>query len=560
MLIKIVLGSLDAFRWLLRLMGIDYLQLRAIMEIKLVMDNRRPGNAMFRIVDKESDNVLLMTMGFFTIMGLIMGFVVTLTDSPFVAMTLFLTFIMTFITLTVIADYSSVLLDIADAPILQPRPLDGRTILASRLVHITIYLLLLTFSLAAGSIILGSVRFGLVTLPVMIISLILATLFVIVLVQVLYSLALRFLNAERLREIILIIQTLAVLVFVGGGVVLTRILESDVLRNITFENRWWVYLLPPSWFAAPVALAVGPVGPTQLILSCLAVVVPLLGILLVVRVLGPGFGSQLEKLEAEEGTSRLSRREKSASVNRMSGLAKWASGIALKTQGEKASFSLVWKLISHDRQYLLRTYPMLALLFFYLALFFIKSDQGPGEALGALTASNQHLIFLYIVAFVAPFFITNLRFSPVYEAAWVFRSLPFARPGEILLGGLKAVLLKYVIPVFMLVSVILVSLWGPRILMDIILAGCTGTFIMLLYANIFGRHYPFSEEYKVAKAAGRSSIFALLFFVPILVGITHAAARAVFPPGIIIGIPIFLAIDLGLARLYTDTPLRMVNR
>jgi len=560
MLVKTVLALLDAFSRLFRLLRVDYPKFRAIMETKLTLDNRRPNSTMLQHVDRESKNVLLMTLGFFGFMGLIIGLMVTMVDSPLVAMSFVFGFVMTFMTLTVIADFSSVLLDTADAPIIQPRPLDGRTILAARLAHISVYLLLLTSSLAAGSIIIASIRYGLVTLPVMLISLALELLFILFLVQVLYSLAMRYLSAERLREVILLIQSLAVLLVMSVGVVMTRALESEVLRSATLSDRWWVYLLPPSWFAAPVDMAAGNTGPSRIALTALAVIVPLAGIVLVIRVLGPRFGRQLERLEMEAVDAGPSRTVDSDRAGRETGMPVRLSGIVSKSPGERASFLLVWRMVSRDRQYRMRTYPMLALLVFYFAMFFFESDRNLSETVSEMTASNQHLMFLYYIAFVAPFFITNLKFSPSYEAAWVYRALPFIRPGEILLGGLKAVIFRYVAPIYLSVSTILVLLWGPRILLDIILAGFTGSFIILLYANTFGRDFPFSEEFSVARTAGKSSAFALLFFVPAIIGIAHAAVKAAFPAGIIVAIPIFLALDLGLLRTYAETPLRMLTR
>ena len=56
---------------------------------------------------------------------------------------------------SMISDFSSVLLDIRDSNILYPKPIDRKTVSAAKLIHIIIYLSLLTVALVRPSLIAG---------------------------------------------------------------------------------------------------------------------------------------------------------------------------------------------------------------------------------------------------------------------------------------------------------------------------------------------------------------------------------------------------------------------
>lgn len=560
MLTKIVLTVIDSFAWMIRLLRVDYPQFRAIMEIKLTMDDRRPNGAMFSNVDKDSKNVLLGTLGLFAFIGTFIGLVITVTGSPLVALTFVLTFVGVYLFLTIVSEFSSVLLDTADGPILQPRPIDGTTILASRIAHISIYLFLLALSLAAGSLVIGSIKWGIITLPFMFLALIGELVFILFIVQALYSVGMRFIGSERIREVILWFQTLATVMLMSMYIILSRLMDLETVKELTIADRWWVYLVPSSWFAAPVDMITGNIGQTQLILTGMAIVIPLAGMILVFKVFGPRFDRHLESLEIDPAAGSPAVREEVQLPVKKNRLENLLSGHISKKPGERAAFELVWMIASRDRQYKMRTYPMLGLIIFYIAMFFIDTDTSLGETLASMQGSNRHLFILYIISFIAPFCLSNLKFSSKYEAAWVYLALPFEKPGDILLGGFKVVVLRYIAPFFILISSVLLLIWGPVILIDILFAACAGIFIMFLHATILGRRFPFSEEFSVAKSAGKSSGFALLFFIPFGMGLIHAAVKTVFPPALILGTLMFLAIDIGLARAYADTPLRMLTR
>ena len=60
MIRKVVLAVLDLLAPLFRKTGLDYPSRRAILDVKLSLDNRRAGSALYRNVDRMANNALLL--------------------------------------------------------------------------------------------------------------------------------------------------------------------------------------------------------------------------------------------------------------------------------------------------------------------------------------------------------------------------------------------------------------------------------------------------------------------------------------------------------------------
>ena len=375
-MVKLTLWICDRFRWLFTALRVDYVQFRALLEVKLTLDGRRQA-IQSRGSDKNSSGKFLGTLLFYALMGLFLGITATHVASPLVGMTVVHAFVMVMLSMSLIADFSSVLLDPADNTILQPRPVDGRTILIARVAHVTVYLAALALSMSLCTLIVGPIRFGWLFLPVFLATLVCGVTLVVFGVQVFYLAAMRFINIEKFRDVILYVQIAMTVALVGGMQIMPRVMELGVLKQVTIADRWWIYLFPPTWMAAPVDLMAGNVGTPQIILTILAVLTPLLGMFLVVKVLAPGFNRALAQLDQAPGAQRI---EWSAMRRGSSRVQRWAQ-LMTKPGTQRATFELVWQLASRDRQFKLRTYPSIAflLLFGFIMLFKDFGDFHPPQ-------------------------------------------------------------------------------------------------------------------------------------------------------------------------------------
>src|ERR1700709_2881538 len=104
--------------------GVDIGQLNEILRVKLLMDNRRP-KAMFaaRKNAKNNGQQSPWMINFFTLlMGVFIGLVLFLNKMPYVGQTYYFLIFMVLMAITLISDFTTVLIDVRDQFILMPRP------------------------------------------------------------------------------------------------------------------------------------------------------------------------------------------------------------------------------------------------------------------------------------------------------------------------------------------------------------------------------------------------------------------------------------------------------
>ena len=589
-MVKLPLWICDRFRWLFAALGVDYVQLRALLEVKLTLDGRR-RTIHSRGDEKSSSGKFVGAMVFYALMGLFLGLIAIQAASPLVGLSVVHAFMMMMLSMSLIADFSSVLLDPADNTILQPRPVDGRTVLVARIAHVTVYLSTLSLSICLFTLILGPIHFGLLFLPVFLLTMLCATLLVVFGVQVFYLAAMRVINLEKFRDVILYVQIAMSVALIGGMQIMPRIMELGVLRKLTITDRWWIYIFPPTWMAAPVDLLMGNVGTPQIILTLLAVVTPLVGLFLVIRVLAPGFNRVLAQLDQAPGRQRI---EWSAVRRRTPWSQRWAK-VLTRPGPQRATFELIWQLASRDRQFKLRTYPSIAFLLLLGFLFLFKDtdrspqpepaapvaarqavpgtnvepDESPpstpeprgsaradyqpllpaqhGENIVAQApdaapsssvissflerarSSKKYLFLLYFACMMAPQAIFQQKYHSAPEAAWIYYALPVSRPGEVLAGTYKVMFTRFVLPTFAPIVVLTLLIWGWSILPDILLAACATFLVSTIHASLFARVFPFSEAYVMSQSSGRWLRAMIWMIFPAALGGLHYLLQSVSP-------------------------------
>ena len=154
---KIFLRFITFLDPVLQKAGVDTFQLYQIVKVKLMMDNRRPStmfaNKRNAATNTSAGNPWMVSI-FTILMGLLMGMLLFINAGPFVAQTLYFTIFMVLMALTLISDFTTVLIDVRDQFILLPRPVNDRTIAVSRILHISIYVLRLALLQGIAGIIM----------------------------------------------------------------------------------------------------------------------------------------------------------------------------------------------------------------------------------------------------------------------------------------------------------------------------------------------------------------------------------------------------------------------
>lgn len=544
-MIERLLRCLDGTRRLFVWLDVDYDQLRAILEVKLKVDARRRFGGSSQLEASRPRSVFAMALGFYALLGGFAAGALLRGPSLLVSLTIVHGFVMLFLGMSLITDFSSVILDSTDNRVLLPRAVSGRTILFARTVHVAVYIALIAGSLSLGTMVLGTWLVGWWFAPVFAVTLAASAALCLFGVSSFYLVALRFTRAERFRDLILYFQVGMAVLFLSSYQLLPRLMVSAHGSGASLADRWWVYLLPPAWLAAPADLLAGNYGTPQLMLSTLGLLVPIASVAMVAKVLAPGFGDALLRLEPTPSPSvAVDGAKRSWSQT--------AAHLACRSGREQAAFELVWRLCARDRTFRLRTYPTLAFVFVLPLLFFSSSQVIMGATFDELRATPAHLFLLYVCCSLVPTAIMHLRISEQHAASWIYAVLPLERPGTVLMAGMKVVLMRLVLPAFLLVSALVLGLWGLPALPDVALAFSVLLLVCSLQALSFERALPFSQPFDVLRSFSRVGKSVLLMALPGVLGIGHLVLTFT-EGGVWIAAPVVLGVALLLLRAYAQT-------
>jgi ABC-2 type transport system permease protein len=543
---RFILKILDLFRRPFEALNVDYPKFRELLWVKLTIDNRQEKSVAQRKSGKEISKAMIWVMVMYAFLGIFAGLLLAAIPSLFTALIFIQAMIMIMTAVALISDFSSVLLDTTDNAILQFRPIDDRTMAVARIVHIFIYLLMITLSLSLGTLIIGTIKYGLIfslTFPV---SLIFSVLFIVFLSNIFYLLLIKVSGEERFRDVILYFQIFMAVLALGSYQILPRLLEASFLKNFAIEIKWWTFLIPPAWIAAPVEAAVrGVMSKEALLLTLIGVGLPVLLMIVVVKFLAPGFNKALLKLE-KSGPAR----EKKT----LGGiLSKFFSRLTTFRPVERAAFEFVWLISGRDRKFKMKTYPNLGYFFILAAFMTLRGKGGIVQALRNLPDSKSYLVFLYVGCVLIPMTLFQIRASDQFQAAWIYRALPVAKPGEILKGAVKAVMMKFGGGIFFLLSILTLFIWGPAVIDDIGLAFVNMIFITYALSLTAKSEFPFSRPYGIGRDAqqGIKGIFFLI--LPLSLGFAHYGLTFV-PFGTIAAIPVIMALIWPVSKIIDRTP------
>src|SRR3954451_13557738 len=138
-LLKIVLLP----RVLYERLGINTLQLETIVSTKLLMDDRRPNTfqqASQKRKQKETTRATVGTMLLSVVLGATFLFAFAIGDNLITQLTFFFAMFIFMLAATLISDFTSVLIDVRDNYIILPKPVNDRTVVVARLLHIFIHI------------------------------------------------------------------------------------------------------------------------------------------------------------------------------------------------------------------------------------------------------------------------------------------------------------------------------------------------------------------------------------------------------------------------------------
>ncbi len=516
---KLLLRIFRALLPFIRSKEIDREKLLVIVETKLMMDNRRVNMSWRSSQQKENANHMQRVLILYAIFGALMGAMLFVVDQFFTVMLIMHTYVLFMMAMTLITDFSSVLLDTTDNQIILPKPVNAKTVFTARMVHIFIYLFQFTITISAGIWVATFIKFGILTGITVIITTFMAVLLAVFVTYFLYLAMLRFTSEQKIKEIITWFQILMTVIFTVGYQLFPRLINFTNL-NEEVTLHWYSYLLPPVWMSL-TAEAVNNLqfDSIHLLMILLTIAVPLFSFWVLNKYLAPGF---TRKLAALQNNNSNSKQKALHSGRSKTTFAQSLAGIFARSNYENAAFQLTWNITSRDRNFKMQFYPAIAYVGVMFFVFVLRGGSSISENWNELPATSNFLWLIYMPLFLTSSAYSLISYNEHYNASWIYHSAPLSSPGALIMGGLKALLLKFFLPVFLLLFGLAFWVWGTPIIDDFLFGFFNNIFILFVLASLSQHILPFSMQPNTKQQAGKVAKALLQFFViGILVGLHY---------------------------------------
>ncbi|MGX6444276.1 hypothetical protein ACWM35_13800 [Neobacillus sp. K501] len=502
------LKLLDRFERFFIRAGIEYRILRRILQVKLTMDGRRVPTIFTqngKKKEKDANNQYIKSLWIYVLFGLFMLPFILMGENYLFQMSLFYGVFTFFIMTSMISDFSSVLLDIRDSNILYPKPVDRRTISMAKMIHIVIYLSYLTIALVGIPLIVGLIRHGLWFFVITVVTVILIDLLIIVLTALIYLFILRFFDGEKLKDIINYVQIVLSFAIMVGYQLLVRSFELIDI-NISLEPQWWQVFLFPMWYGTMMdVLMNGNVQPFHLVFTGLGIGMPILSIWIYIK-LNPIFEQNLQKL-AYQGKTKEKRKSK---------IRDFMLQVVCRSNEERAFFRFASSMMKNERDFKLKVYPSLG---FSIVIPIIFIMNGFNTDFDHLSTSKSYLT-IYFSLIIVPTIMILLKFSGKYKGAWIYRVSPIQQLKPIFSGTIKSFIFNLYLPVYLLLSVIFIALFGVRVLPDLVVVFINACTYAVICFMLLKKSIPFSESFDQYNQNSNSGlIFGLMLFVVLFAGV-----------------------------------------
>jgi len=506
-----------------RKLGVDMVQLKAVLIAKLTMDNRRPASFGGRNrggkEKKEISKATLGTMGGALMMGLIMLYTFGVGVDMLTKLSMYMTMFIFMICITLITDFTSVLIDVRDNLIILPKPISDKTFVTARLLHITIRTSIVVVPMTLpGLITATSIQGPSMILP-FILMMLLMTLLGIFFINAIYILILKITTPVKFQSIIGSIQIGFVVLLMASYQLMPRMVQSSAFAKASISEIPYMNFYPPFWFADACMLLSGKGFSAESMMSLvLSIVVPLLSIWLVVRFFAPSFNRKLGMITGGTSEQRVpvKRMEGSRKIAFLERLASWLTNPG----AEYAGFLFAGRMMGRSRDFKMKVFPSIGYLIVFGGMMLVRDNSFAALADGAKLAP-MFLVIIYMSSMLLSTAMIQLPYTDKFKASWLFFVTPIEKPGMVISGAVKCVMALFFVPLALILIVLGFVLQGPAILPNLLL-GCLNVLVIAsLIAYVMVKNLPFSIAQEGASGGNTFIRSMLLLILPGAFGLVH---------------------------------------
>lgn len=508
---------------LYRKLGVDTNHLKAILTTKLIMDDRRPNT--FQQIQKKNTKPInfatLLTMLWSLIMGAVFLVSFYVGKNHITHFTVYFTFYVTILASILIADFTSVLIDIRDNYIILPKPVTDRTFVVSRLLHIFIHVCKLVIPMVLPGAVMVMYNTGITGLLLFLFIVLLATLFTIFLINACYIIILKVTTPVRFKNIISYIQIIFAVIFYAGFQLAPRMIDSDVLKSYDISDRNGIMALPTYWFAGAWQQLYAWDNTVKLWL-CLALtlIVPVTSMWVVVKFFAPSFNRKLSMITGS--TAEADSSTKQVVKNPSSGYSRTLAKLLTKPGAERMGFLFSWKLMLRSRDFKMKVYPAIGYIIVVFAILILKNKKISFDDIAHQTKQGimLSLMVIYFSSITISAALNQMTMHEKFKAAWIFFTTPVDKPGRIICGAVKAAIVQFFVPVILIIFVLLVSVAGPVVIPNILFGLANMLVVIGLSAYATNNKLPFSTPQQTNAGSNLLRAFSVMILGAIL-AITH---------------------------------------
>jgi ABC-2 type transport system permease protein len=265
-------------------------------------------------------------------------------------------------------------------------------------------------------------------------------------------------------------------------------------------HSWWVYILPPAWFAGLDDSIAGSRSATSAILAVAGIIASTSVLWLAFKKLARDYETGLQTM-GEAPAAKRPQRARRRWLDRLAGQPplRWWMGDPVS----RASFLLVASYLFRDRDVKLRVYPGVAPMLVWPIIMLVQ-DRGPSNSGGFSGFSGFAIAFTGIYIGIIPLLALDLlRYSQQWQAADLFRIAPMKGPGPLCDGARRAVLLILTFPVVGALVLLARLLGSANAHLPLLLPGIIALPVYAMLACLGGNAVPLSLPSEEAKSAAR---------------------------------------------------------
>ena len=495
---------------------LNYSHIREMLRLKLIMDSRRVSLVLQnngKKIGKEPKKSMLLTCLVYMGLGI---FIASMQVMPnmFGANTISFAMLIFMLFSVYISEYSAVLLDTTEKSFYGALPIGKNEISTAKNIHIAYYIGTIAAAMMLPSMVVGFISkgilyglaFTLVSIVIVVVCLHLA--------GVIYYLLLKIFSGEKLKDILSGFQIFMTIAIVLSYQIVPRVISIAGFSKGQITYSPFYFLLPSAWFSAIMESLFGA-GGVWYIYVLAGITVPAIILLEVIyrKKAMPEFEGELDKLTETAKENKT-----------LSAFSKLMCKLLSKDEQENAFMKLVLIQVSRNRDMKLKLYPQLANVFILpiiMVLPQITREKGLAGFIENLREGRWGLALLYFTGLTSASIYMIIGQTDNSESIMFYQILPIENLSKCIRAGVKVVLFRYLTPIFVALSALLLGVYGFGAIPDIILAYLSFIFVTGFIIRISAWVLPFSYESDTASAGNNLLMFFMSLFVFAVFGWTH---------------------------------------